>query len=398
MKARFSAFLERWVELRATALAAMALPLSLAAVVGCESDAPAPYPHTTVEVSTDLPIPAIVSHLRIDVFDASGAWRQSRQFALRDRSDYPASFVASLDTEGATGEVFVRLRLYPDGAERDYLGERFRPTVPDDAAPDYVEPDVEADGQPRLIVDGADVTPPTEPTPAVTVDRLLRVTIGGGAPDRLAVTLRGACMGRMASLAEASSCIDSEQPWAPASATSDADGARASTVSTIASGLGAEDPPSRDGAVPIRGGVFLLGGNGLAVGNYTNLVVSSSPPRLALVHSFAMDRDEVSVRRLREALHRGFEPSLVVRANDAPLGSDESSPTALCTYRNEPDPNDPERETMPATCIAWDLASEFCGFEGGALPTEAQWERAVSQKMQPTGRFSCGRHLQEARS
>lgn len=359
----------------------MAWPLSLVGLVGlvgCANEAPPAYPHTTVEISTDLPIPAIVSHLRIDVFEASGVWRQSRQFALRDASDYPASFALSLGEETGASEVLVRVRLYPDGAERDYLGERFRPSPPDDAAPDYVEPDVEGDGLPRLTEDGVDATPPTEPSPDVSVDRLLRVKVGGGAPERMAVTLRGVCMGRMANLAEASSCIDADQSWAPASTISDTDGALASTVGSIATDLAAEAPPVHDGAVPIRGGVFILGGNGVDVGNYTDLVVRSSPARLALVHSFAMDRDEVSVSRLRDALRRGFAPSLVVHVNDAPLGSDERDPSALCTYRTEPDPNDPERETMPATCIAWDVAAEFCAFEGGALPTEAQWEYAAT--------------------
>lgn len=353
-------------------------------MLGCGSETPPPYPHTTVEVSTDLPVPAIVSHLRVDVFDASGVWRQSRQFALRDAGDYPASFALSLGEEAETSVVLVRLRLYPDGAERDYLGERFRPAPPDDAAPGYVEPDVEGDGLPRLTEDGVDATPPTEPSPDVSVDRLLRVRIGGGAPDRVAVTLRGACMGRMASLGEASSCIDADQPWASASTVSDADGALASTVGSIASVVAAKDPPAHDGAAPIRGGVFLLGGNGIDVGNYTDLVVRSSPPRLALVHSFAMDREEVSVGRLRDALRRGFAPSLVVHANDGPLGSDERDPSALCTYRTEPDPSDPERETMPATCIAWDVAAEFCAFEGGALPTEAQWEWAATMSGRTT--------------
>jgi formylglycine-generating enzyme required for sulfatase activity len=32
------------------------------------------------------------------------------------------------------------------------------------------------------------------------------------------------------------------------------------------------------------------------------------------------------------------------------------------------------RETYPLNCVSWDIARAFCMFDGGDLPTEAQWE------------------------
>src|SRR5262249_4338483 len=76
------------------------------------------------------------------------------------------------------------------------------------AAPPGLPPppagDVPPEPNPRLVTNGADVTPSSEPLPAATVDRLVRVRLVPGVAGTLPVVLRGACAGTMAKLSAAS--------------------------------------------------------------------------------------------------------------------------------------------------------------------------------------------------
>jgi formylglycine-generating enzyme required for sulfatase activity len=345
--------------------------------VACAATPP-PFPQALLVVDTDLPVPGVATHLRVDVFDGTGRWRESRDLALRNPSDYPASFSLYLSDERLEAEALVRLRLRPDGAERDYRGERYRPPPADDAPPEAVMPIPPGDGQPRLIVDGADRTPAAEPLPELTVDRLVRVELRPGTAPRLRVTLRGACAGRMASVADRASCVDATRLWEDAGPGDGPDDGGPSQVGAFVADAVAPVADVPDGATAIRGGAFVLGGDDLPVSFSGVSVAPSYPPRLAVVHSFAMDRTEVSVARLRDALARGFSPSFKVRENPGALATSSADPLASCTYRATPDPADPGREELPVTCVPLPTAREFCRFEGGDLPTEAQWEYAAT--------------------
>jgi sulfatase modifying factor 1 len=355
----------------------MALASALSVVPACTSG-PAPFPQATIAVDTDLPVPGLASRLRIDVYDDRGAWRSSRDFAVRDASDFPASFVVFFPDEGRSGDVLVRLRLRPDDADRDYRGERYRAFPADDAPADAVVRAPAGDDAPRLVVNGADITPPFEPLPELTVDRLVRVRLGPGVTSRPRVMMRATCMGRMANLADATACIDADHPYEPTGTGDGDDDGRPTAAGTSLALDSMEPPPPPPGAVAVHGGALVLGGSDLGVGLPASQVAPSFPPRPAMVRGFAIDREEVSVARMRKALAAGFVTGVGLNASDAPLATSAADGRASCTYRSAPDPADPGREALPLTCVGFGVARAFCLHEAGDLPTEAQWEYAAA--------------------
>lgn len=107
-------------------------PLSLVlALAGCtELD---PLGEVRLFVDTDVPVPNVVNRLRVDLFTPDGRWFESRDIRLPDPANWPASFTV-VAPEERDAEVLVRLRAYPEGRVRPYVGERYQPDVP------YVEP------------------------------------------------------------------------------------------------------------------------------------------------------------------------------------------------------------------------------------------------------------------
>lgn len=361
----------------------LALVLALALVPSCKPE-PAPFPQATIVVDTDLPVPQLASHLRVDVFDARGTWRSSRDFALRSAGAFPASFSVFLPDENASGDVLVRLRIRPDGAERDYLGERYRPLSSLEAAPEEVLPVPAGDGQPRLVAEsGEDRTPATEPMPELTVDRLVRVRLAPGVSATTRVLLRGACVGRMADLAEGTSCVDATRVSERAGEGEGPDDGSPTAAGSVLRTQELEPPAQPPGTVAVRGGAFVLGGDELPVGMRGTDSAPTSPPRAVIVSGFTIDREEVTVARMRAAIASGFDGGPSIRANPGPLAASASDPLGSCTYRDTPDPSDPERESLPLTCVPFDVAQAFCRREGGDLPTEAQWEYAAAASGRP---------------
>ncbi len=136
-----------------------------------------------------------------------------------------------------------------------------------------------------------------------------------------------------------------------------------------------DDPRDRDPAAPtvcVPGGAFLLGSRGQTI--FLRDDNAATPERIALMSRFWMDRHEVTVARVRDAAARGFvvDRELVI-ANEKPIAQSNKNAGELCTYSASA----MGREDLPVTCIAWQLARAFCRFEGGDLPTEAQWEYAA---------------------
>jgi formylglycine-generating enzyme required for sulfatase activity len=380
------------MRLRAGFVVAMAAAL----VTACISLAP--RGEALIVVDTDLPVPKYASRLRLDVYSADGTtWTESRETPLRSPSDWPASFSLYTDDDVNAHVALVRVRIFQEGETRDYRGERFtsRAQTTDPAAeaiPAAAQCDQPADCQlPRLIRGGLDLTPPTEPHPYLAVDRLVRVRLVPGVRGKVVLKLRGDCIGTMADMQSLATCVDSDAQQVPVvEATLDPD---MTIPAPVPKTFGPDQPCPADAKprtghfkgstrlfdeeVCVPGGTYFFGTPGASQLETT----STLPRRVATVPPFYMDKYEVTVGRWRAALARGFRPSVAAITNPVPLSRDtcKSTPAgsnAWCTYSTTAGvPED--RETYALSCVDWRAAREFCQFEGGDLPSEAQWEWAA---------------------
>jgi len=317
----------------------------LGASVSCRAAAPA-YGELVVALETDLAVPSLLSHVRVDVYADEGGVLATEQTSPRDPRDLPATF--SVFTPGVATTVWLRVRGYPDGA---VLGQ-------------------------------------DEPDPALAVDALVRVELRAGVVAHAAVALRGVCSGVPSDVAARTTCLDAATPSAPAGPP----GARLSglvpgtfgVVPPLAATPRAAQGPLDAGEVAVMGGAFVLGDRQIATSRtWGGVAVSSAPPRLVQVGSLLVDVHEVTVGRFRRAVDAGFVPPAVPVTNDLPLptkgtGSVDES---FCTYTSTP--MGEAREGLPISCVTFATARAFCRHEGADLPTEAEWEYVASAAARP---------------
>jgi formylglycine-generating enzyme required for sulfatase activity len=350
---------------------------------GCTRELP-PYGQVHVTVATDAPVPPVVSRLRLDVYAQDGQWIDSRDVSLREPSAWPPSFAIYSEDGQRPARVRIRLRAYREGALRDYRGERHVPPPPEGSAPGAEPLDPPATGEPRLVRDGVDVTPRSEPLPESAIDRLAWVTLEEGVVERSEIVLRVACAGTMADLKGDATCVDARGILIPTPEAGREERDVSPWEAQLAEDLRALPPPrSRreagdgtplfDEEVLVPGGVVVLGTRAEAARtDMAGVRAESEPERVFVVPPLLVDRFEVTVGRYRSALARGFAPPRQPETNDLPFA--RASGTKLCTYSREPFRGGESRETMPLTCVTYETAEAFCRFEGGALPTEAAWE------------------------
>ncbi len=347
---------------------------------------------TLVFVDSDLPVPRFVSRLRIDLYTTTGRWYASRDFSLARPSDWPTSFGVFLPENEPERVAVVRLRAYPEGFRRDYRGERFvaRPPRTLDASSVEDLPLPPATEAPRLIDEaGSDATPETEPQPLLAIDRLVRVAVRPADRTEVHVDLRAACVGTMADVAGMRTCVDTEAVLVPVeTAEPRSQTERRPTFDpvvpcTITPRAGT--PGLFDDEVCIAGAMFRLGSEDGVFGNAEAL-----PERVAILDAFLLDRWEVTVARLRAAIARGFVvPDGELTANEGPIPTTRTpfEDPSLCSWSTTPQ----GREAHAVTCIGWAGARAFCRFEGGDLPSEAEWEYAAAVAARPfRTRFAWG--------
>ncbi|HZS40792.1 MAG TPA: SUMF1/EgtB/PvdO family nonheme iron enzyme [Polyangia bacterium] len=268
------------------------------------------------------------------------------------------------------------------------------PAAPDGGATTGDGGSANADGGgARLIINGADQTPATEPQPGVTIDRVFDVEVEPGTRRTAGVLLTGECFGTPADLAGARACVATAgqlEPIATAALTDGIDrgaptlaGSWAAaqpqpcTATPRAATTAADGAPLYDDEVCVPGGAFRVGDL-----NIIGTPVASYPEQIAVVDPFLMDRYEVTVGRYRAALAAGFDPPIYnfddPFSNPGPIAY-SNNPTTKCTFSGDASGPAPgiAREPVPLICVSWYTARLFCQFEGGDLPTLAQWEFAA---------------------
>ncbi|MCC6899272.1 MAG: SUMF1/EgtB/PvdO family nonheme iron enzyme [Polyangiaceae bacterium] len=332
--------------------------LTLAAIGllgGCTPRGPEPYGEVLLNVDTDLPVPRVVSQLRVDLYSEDGRWFESRSIGLPDPTSWPVSFSVYSADESQVARTWVRLRAHSDGAERDYRGERFTDQG-------VVDPVPEAEG-PRLVRAGVDVTPLTEPLPALSVDRLFEVSLEPGRRETIDVLLEGECSGSMSRLsAPRTTCFAGNR--VTVGDLSGTLGISRATASKV--GSWSEPCPNAGDAdrVCIPGGASIMGSRELLL--FPDK--APSPERVVYLSRLWVDRHEVSVGRFRAAIAAGFAPEAMPAENPGALGPDYVKNG--CTWQSVPG----DREAFALSCVSQKTARAFCQFVGGNLPTEAEWE------------------------
>lgn len=98
------------------------------------------------------------------------------------------------------------------------------------------------------------------------------------------------------------------------------------------------------------------------------------PARVVQMPALLVDRYEVTVGRYRAAVAAGFRSAdTSPLANEGPLDFTSANPSARRTFSQKV----MGREELPINSVSFATARAFCKFQGGDLPTEAQWEHAA---------------------
>jgi formylglycine-generating enzyme required for sulfatase activity len=284
--------------------------------------------------ATSISPDAAIDTVRIDVLDEADNVLAIQTFVASDVSSWPLSFGVA---PGASGEIRLRIRL-------------FRAVF----------------ASPGTTAGVATLDPP----PEVTIERLVHIPAPTAGIEQVSLFLTEDCLDAPSTFAAPeSTCIDANEMSGDPG-----DGILpgGTTATRIGTWPPAQEVPctlSHSGAVCIPGGFSILGELSLS-GSSDQTGYDPVPLRPVIVSPFLLDTNEFSVGRFRTLVTSGkFTGALPT------TGTGFSGPDAnFCSWLGETVADD---DDDPLNCITWEAAALACKLEGGALPSEAEWEHAA---------------------